>query len=54
MPLIMVSEATSVRQHMLMIMWLMQDGDVDDEAVLGCDNDATDDAEQGDMMVTSL
>ena len=40
---------------MILIIWLQQDGggDVEDEAVLDCDNNATGDDEQGDMWMTS-
>ena len=38
---------------MVMMLGLHQDGDVDDEAVLGCDNKSTGDVEQGDMWTTS-
>ena len=38
---------------MIMMMWLQQDCDVDDEAVLDCDNDATGGNEQADMWMTS-
>ena len=38
---------------MIFMMGLQEDGDVDNIAYLGCDNDATGDDEQGDMWMTS-